>query len=212
MSEPEGAGLFDRWAKNYDTSVMDGAFPFTGYEAMLDEVVRLADARPAMRVLELGIGTGNLAGRFLQKGCPVWGIDFSAEMLARTRAKYPQIALVQADLLGDWPDALLRPPYDRIVSAYVLHEFDLASKLALLQRAVKGYLAANGSILVADIAFTTIEARSEAYDRLKIDQDEDECYWAADETLAACERAGLQATYQQISVCGGVFTFKASPQ
>jgi ubiquinone/menaquinone biosynthesis C-methylase UbiE len=101
MSEPEGAELFDRWAKNYDTSVTDGAFPFAGYEAILDEVVRLAEVRPAMRVLELGIGTGNLAGRFLQKGCPVWGIDFSEEMLARARAKYPQIALVQADLLGD---------------------------------------------------------------------------------------------------------------
>jgi hypothetical protein len=77
---------------------------------------------------------------------------------------------------------------------------------------LKGYLAANGSILVADVAFPTAMARAEAYKRLKIDRDEDECYWAADEILAVCEQAGLQATYAQISVCSGVFTFKASLQ
>jgi hypothetical protein len=35
--------------------------------------------------------------------------------------------------------------------------------------------------------------------------DEDEHYWAADETISACEQAGLRATYQQVSSCGGVF-------
>jgi len=45
-------------------------------------------------------------------------------MLAQARVRLPQAHLVQADLLAAWPLAT-RPLFDRIVAAYVLHEFDL---------------------------------------------------------------------------------------
>ena len=44
--EPEE---FDRWAAAYDQDVHSDAFPFTGYNALLDEIVRRADARPGRR-------------------------------------------------------------------------------------------------------------------------------------------------------------------
>ncbi len=208
MSQTDRTQLFDRWAQTYDAAVpsADGDFPFDGYEQILDEVVRLAGVQPSMRILDLGIGTGNLAARFLQRGCAVWGADFSAEMLAQARAKLPHVHLVQADLLGEWP-AELQLPFDRVVSAYVLHEFDLAAKISLLRRVASHHLAAGGCILVADIAFPTALAREEAAQRWADSWDQDETYWAADETIAACAEAGLQATYKQVSSCGGVFTF-----
>jgi ubiquinone/menaquinone biosynthesis C-methylase UbiE len=213
MSQTERAQLFDGWAETYDSAVSpaDGHFPFDGYEQVLDEVVRLAGVKPAMRILDLGIGTGNLAARFLQHGCAVWGADFSAEMLAQARAKLPHVHLVQADLLGEWPVAL-QLPFDRVVTAYVLHEFDLATKVSLLRRVASHHLAAGGYILVADVAFPTVLAREEAAQRWADSWDEDETYWAADETIAACAEAGLQATYQQVSSCGGVFTFAVRSQ
>lgn len=213
MSETERTQLFDRWAETYDSVVAsaDGDFPFDGYEQVLDEVVRLAGVKPSTRILDLGIGTGNLAARFVQRGCAVWGTDFSAEMLAQTRAKLPHVHLVQANLLGEWP-AELQLPFDRVVTAYVLHEFDLATKVSLLRRVASHHLAAGGCILVADIAFPTALAREAAAQRWADQWDQDESYWAADETIAACEEAGLQATYKQVSSCGGVFTFAARPQ
>ncbi|WP_457629662.1 class I SAM-dependent methyltransferase [Oceanithermus sp.] len=78
MKEPHRDGLFDTWAENYDDDIASngGAFPFDGYRDVLDEVLTLADVEPGMRVLDLGIGTGNLAARFVRQGCNVWGIDF----------------------------------------------------------------------------------------------------------------------------------------
>jgi ubiquinone/menaquinone biosynthesis C-methylase UbiE len=66
MSESDRVQLFDDWADNYDVAVTDGEFPFDGYEQVLDEVARLADVKPQMRILDLGIGTGNLAARFIR--------------------------------------------------------------------------------------------------------------------------------------------------
>jgi len=205
--------LFDTWAQHYDASLAstDGDFPFDGYERIMDEVVTLAGVRPGMRILDLGIGTGNLAQRFVQQGCEVWGVDFSAEMLAKTRLKLPQVRLVQADLLVDWP-AGIQPPFDRIVSAYVLHEFTLEAKIDVLRRATH-YLAPDGVMLVADIAFPSVAVREAAMQQLYGDLwDEDEYYWSADETITACEAAGLHATYRQMSRCGGIFIFQAKDE
>jgi putative AdoMet-dependent methyltransferase len=207
MSQSNRMQLFDNWAKNYDADVTspDNKFPHGGYDAVLDEVVRLADIKPHMQILDLGIGTGNLTARFFHKGCRVWGVDFSAEMLAKARTKLPQANLVQADLLDEWPSEL-QQLFDRVVSAYVLHEFDLETKVSLLRRIASHYLSAGGYILIADIAFPTTTDRAEASQRWANGWDEDEYYWAADEAIDACEQAGLRATYKQVSSCGGVFT------
>ena len=74
--------LFDRWSETYDRSVLDESGVHDGYDDVLETVVRAAGARPGMRVLDLGIGTGNLAWRFVALGCAVWGVDFSPAMLA----------------------------------------------------------------------------------------------------------------------------------
>lgn len=208
MNETDRTKLFDAWARRYDDAVVanDGAFPFAGYERVLDEVAAAADVTPNMRVLDLGIGTGNLAARFAERGCEVWGVDFSADMLARARAKVPGAVLVQANLLGEWP-AELRGPFDRVVAAYVFHEFDLAVKMKLLQRIISHSLAENGLILVADIAFPSVAERAEAHRRWADLWDDDEHYWAADEAIAACESLGVCAAFRRVSMCAGVFAF-----
>jgi putative AdoMet-dependent methyltransferase len=204
MSEEHRSRLFDEWAAHYDRTVgSGGSFPFGGYEKVLGEIAKLAAAGPGMRVLDVGTGTGNLAKRFAAVGCSVWGTDFSSEMLAEARAKLPQASFVRANLLGVWP-AELPQRFGRIVSAYVLHEFDLPTKISLLQQMAHHHLGDGGRIVVGDIAFPTAQAREEAHRRWGDLWDEDEHYWAADEAMAACEEARLRAQYSQISHCGGV--------
>lgn len=200
--------LFDRWAADYDRSVQeDGEFPFAGYEDVLTAVVECASVRPGMRVLDVGIGTGNLAERFVRAGCDVWGVDFSANMLEKVRQRLPQVRLVQADLARGFPEEL-HAGFDRIVSAYVLHEFNLDVKVELLREMVQDGLAANGLVVIGDVGFRTVQERQQAYLRWKELWDEQEYYWAADEAVDALSRIGLQAEYKQVSVCAGVMVIR----
>lgn len=149
MSENrEREALFDQWANGYDESVRTcRGFPFAGYEAVLDEIVRRTDPKPGQRILDLGIGTGALAHRFELLGCEVWGIDFSADMLAKANARCPTAHTLQGDLLATWPSGLPHQ-FDRIVSGYVFYEFTLADKRLLIQRALRrAWLLVGGSSL-----------------------------------------------------------------
>ena len=206
MSQQDQIQLFDDWAERYDRLVgSDDSFPHDGYEQVLDTVVNLAAARPGARVLDLGTGTGNLAERFVALGCEVWGIDFSPKMLEKARAKLPQARFVQAGLLDDWPGEL-EQRFEHIVSSYALHHFELETKLDLLQRLLRRHLATDGQVIVGDIAYPSVQIRER--ERQRGDWDEDEYYWAADETIAACAKAGLHARYRQISSCAGVFVIE----
>ena len=216
MKEPREQ-LFDEWARSYDESV-DGrsGFPFEGYERVLDGIAERARVREGMEALDLGIGTGNLSARLLERGCRVWGLDFSIQMLAKVHEKFPQIELLKADIKGDWPVDVDRR-FDRIVSAYVLHEFDLDSRTRLIEKLVCDHLVETGCVVVGDISFPTSESRDDAERRFSgtWDEekkrwegslwDEDEHYWAADETIEVLAGRGLTASYEQISFCGGVY-------
>jgi putative AdoMet-dependent methyltransferase len=205
-----GKELFDAWADNYDQLLDSGnaSISFEGYEDVLAETVLQAQVEPGMHVLDLGTGTGNLAARFLSAGCDVWGMDFSEGMLAKAREKLPGLHPVLGDLREEtWSQDLLRQ-YDRIVSAYVWHDFDLEYKLELLKRLIGHYLASQGRVVIADIAYQDQAARLQArahWGRLWSDA---EHYWAADETIAACKASGLRCDYQQVSSCAGIFVIE----
>ena len=207
MSAGDREALLADWAEHYDASVgsQDG-FPFAGYECVLQRIVQLADVQPGATVLDLGTGTGNLARRFVALGCAVWATDFSAAMLAQARSKVPQATFVRADLREEWPRAL-QQRFDRIVSGYVLHEFDLDTKVGLLDRWATDHLTPGGRIVVGDVAFPTREARAQGHQRWARAWDGEEHYWAAEEAISACRAAGLEARYVQVSCSGGVFVF-----
>lgn len=201
-SRPFPPEEFDDWATNYDRSIDERAFPFFGYTKTLDTIVQQAAPRPGLSVLDLGTGTGNLAVRFARAGCRVWATDFSEPMLARARAKFPGARFFLHDLRDPLPAGLDRS-FDRIVSAYVFHHFPLDEKIRIL-RGLLPRLAPSGCIVIGDIAFPDAASRDRVREEAGEAWDE-EFYWLANESLAALKEAGIQATYQQVSACAGVF-------
>lgn len=131
------------------------------------------------------------------QGQRVWGLDFSHKMLEEAADKLPTVRLVGADLLGELPRDW--PLFDRIVSAYVFHEFDLPTKVRLLVRLTR-LLGPGGLVVLGDLAFPNSEERDLAHQPRKEVWDQDEHYWAADEALSALAKAGLRGEYRQISI------------
>ena len=196
---------FDDMASDYDQTVSEwDGFPFDDYNTVLDAVVQEAGVQKRMAVLDLGIGTGNLAVRFVECQCDVWGIDFSEKMLAEAQKKLPGVHLIQADLLGEWPGIDRR--FHRVVSSFAFHHFDLSTKVRLLQKIATEYLISEGRIVIADIAFETRQERDEAKTRFRLDWDDTEYYWSADKAIEELTGLGLACRYKQVSACGGVFT------
>jgi len=195
---------FDDWAGTYDDSVSAGQFPFYGYRQVLAKTVEQAQARPGLSVLDLGTGTGNLALHFARLGCELWCTDFSDAMLAQARQKLPQAHFALHDLRGAWP-AGFPARFDRIVSAYVFHHFELEEKVRFVKDLVQTHLVSAGQLVIADIAFPDQAALEDLKRRLG-EQWEEEYYWIADETLPAIEQVGLKVQYAQVSSYAGIFT------
>ena len=202
--DPLSPEEFDPWAESYDHDVASqDRFPFAGYERALDMVVGRAAPKAGMSVLDIGTGTGNLALRFAERGCDLWCTDFSEAMLGRAREKLPRAHFVLHDLRRPWPAELDRR-FDRVVSAYVFHHFDLAGKVELCNALVTGRLTPGGRLVIADLSFPNDEAMA-AFARSVGELWEQEPYWLADEALPALMHAGMSVSYTQVSGCAGVY-------
>ena len=61
------------------------------------DVVELLNPQSGERILDIGSGTGHLAGRIAECGADVTGIDGSVEMVARARVAYPELNFYHID-------------------------------------------------------------------------------------------------------------------
>jgi len=212
LSPERSPELFDSWAADYDYFIKIGSesFPFLGYNDVLNRIVELANPKPGMKILDIGIGTGSLAQKFLDFNCEIWGIDFSSKMIEEAKKKVPGANLFQVDIRSKWP-ASLKVGFDRIVSAYTLHHLNLEGKIDAIKRMTNDLLQDGGHIIIGDISFSSFTARANARTRLESVWDDDEFYWAADEFKTMIDSEGLYVVYEQVSDYGGVYVVGPIP-
>lgn len=130
MSEPTHdqslADAFDGQAAKFERA------PVQSDPAALERLVQFADFPPDSLVLDAGCGPGLVAEAHLRAGHRVFGVDLSAEMVARARqrcaawgdrARFEQVSLF---------DALPVGPFGAAISRYVLHH--VADPYAFLRR------------------------------------------------------------------------------
>lgn len=196
---------FDAWAAGYDAAVsasaQAGAYPFAGYDAVLEMVFRGVMAGGCKSVLDLGFGTGALTARLYDAGLSVTGVDFSAAMCAAAQEKMPRAHLLQHDFSRGLPDALASERFDAVVCTYALHHLTDGQKLSLL-RALQAQLNPGGRIFIGDIAFPTRAALEACRKKSGDEWDEEEIYLVADELLPQLDGA----CFVPVSYCAGVLT------
>lgn len=198
---------FDLWADGYDRSVglsdEGNTYPFAGYREVLNRIYNAVLSRDNAVICDIGFGTGVLTSRLYQRGCEVWGQDFSARMLELARAKMPHAHLFQGDFSHGLVPELRGNAYDFIIAAYSLHHLTDAGKNELI-RALKPLLKPDGAILIGDVMFQT-RADLERCRRTAGDEwDDEEFYFVADELRGAIP--GME--FEPISHCAGIMTVK----
>lgn len=196
--------VFDDWAENYNDHVNEEEFPFAGYKQVLDTVASKVLARKGACVLDLGIGTGQLARRFYEAGHPVTGIDFSEEMLEIARQSMPMAELITADFMSAMPEEINGRGFDFIVMTYAFHHIPYHQQASFLSK-LSSYLNADGQILIGDILFPNQQAMQACQARYPDEWDEEEYYLIWEQLQPRLD--GLQSELIEIPPYAGVLSF-----
>lgn len=113
--------MFGQVAELYDRS--RPTYP----DALIDDLLALADVGEGRRALEVGAGTGKATRLMAARGVPVLAIEPSAEMAVvarRTCAGYPRVEIVESDFETWEPDPDLPERFGMLYSAQAWHWID----------------------------------------------------------------------------------------
>ncbi|WP_346930943.1 methyltransferase domain-containing protein [Clostridium sp.] len=195
---------FNNWARTYDKSVSEDRGElkiYKSYQKILQRVYDLADSSciDKPQVLEIGVGTGNLASKFLDKGYDIVGMDQSREMLCVAKEKYPKLKV----RIGEF----LKIPYgdryfDIIVSTYAFHHLNEEEKFIAIEEMIR-VLKSDGKIILGDLMF---ENKAEKANILKslskeqVEEIEDEYYSNIDFLKKEFERYNKNLSYEKIDM------------
>ncbi len=196
---------FDAQAVYYDQVLpneVDGFNPHLDYEQALAQTVHFVNPQPGEMGLDLGTGTGNLAGLCLKSGAKMSGVDQSWEMLQYCQTKYPQMETRLGNFLAI---PFFDHTFDFIVTSYALHHLTEDQKLLSLEE-MHRVLKPRGRLCITDLMFASEEARQAYYQILKsrgqehiISMIEDEYYADRSRLLAWLKENKYETTTKQIN-------------
>jgi bacillithiol biosynthesis cysteine-adding enzyme BshC len=146
---------YEAWAESYDERT--ARFQWSAPEFLIEAVVRYAPPKGFLRVLDVGVGTGQASVPYLEVGACVTGLDVSPSMLHQAKAKHPQFhALIEHDFNRPLSEAgLSAQSFDIILSCGALH---FAKNLAQTLSELRWVLAPGGLL-----AFTYIPPQKRSF-------------------------------------------------
>ncbi|MDF2671949.1 MAG: SAM-dependent methyltransferase [Clostridiales bacterium] len=199
---------FDNWAGEYDESIAKSkGYPFEGYYNVLAYVHNMIQINNDTKILDIGVGTGQLTYELYKKGGHVYGIDFSEKMLEFARERMPGAIFYKFNFNNGIPEEIKDLKFDYIVSSYAIHHIDDKQKLNFIKE-LKSILKYNGIIVLADVAFKTRDALKKCKEKVGNGWDNDEIYMIANEMESELRREGFLTDYVQMSSCAGILKIK----
>ena len=196
---------FDLWADGYDRAVglsyEEGSYPFAGYREVLNDIYKTVMEKPRTVILDIGFGTGTLTSKLYEKGCVVFGQDFSDRMIKLAYQKMPHAHLYKGDFSEGLVNDLKGVRYDFIIATYSLHHLDDERKVSFLNE-LKELLAPGGRILIGDVAFSDREQLERCKKEAGEGWDDEEFYFVADELM----KYFPSLAFKRISRCAGVLS------
>lgn len=154
---------FDNWAENYDNDIRMN-YPGLNFYKNYDMVIE-ATAKEAVltgnRIIEIGVGTGNLAKKIISKvdkssNLEYIGVDQSLNMLKVAKSKCTSISL----RLGTFLQLPFDEDYcDTVVTSYAFHHCNTEEKVLAI-REMDRILKKSGRIIITDLMFENMDSRN----------------------------------------------------
>lgn len=191
---------FDNQASYYDTMIRESGLGLDFYRNYDQVLARTASKVRKGVVMEIGIGTGNLAKVILDttKGIEAYiGIDQSLNMLKEARKKCQSIRLRKGDFLNLPMEA---NSCDCLVTSYAFHHCDEEEKKLAIKE-IDRVLKKNGSIIIADLMFLNQSARKQYESSCRKEEImdlEDEFFGNVDEVMDLLQLFGFVCTAEQV--------------
>ena len=192
---------FNSWADSYDEDVKvdRGALKiYENYNKVLNKVYEKSTITGEnISVLDIGVGTGNLAKKFLENNYRVVGIDQSREMLRVAKHKYPNLKVRLGEFLKiPFNDKV----FDIIVSTYAFHHLNSEEKSLAIKEMIR-VLKDNGKIVIGDLMFKNRVEEEWVLKELtevQVDEIKDEYYSYIDELESEFMKYNKKLNYENI--------------
>ena len=193
--------IFDEWVDSYDASVSGQDPEYRDVFEKYNEILSAVANKSFGTVVEFGTGTGNLTAKLIEAGHSVIGIEPNDAMRSVTAKRFPDLALINGDLL----DFEAPQKVDTFVSSYVFHHLKDNEK----EKALSTYatiLPVGGKIVFADTVFTSEEAkqaqilkeRTRGFNNVADDL-EREYYTTIPVLTESFEQAGFDVQFEQMN-------------
>ncbi|MFC1900932.1 class I SAM-dependent methyltransferase [Chloroflexota bacterium] len=155
MTDQDKKWDFDRydWLDRYDQEIWK--HQYMHYDETLSRIIEKSSVRDSDVILDIGTGTGNLAIKFLEKGCEVIGLDPSARMLEMAESKAEKWQGKYKTYLCENPFVGIPFPgqtFDTIVATFSIHHVnDDEKRLSVME--MKRVSKTDGQIIIGDFMF-----------------------------------------------------------
>ncbi len=196
----------DEEAHEYDQDIENESDPIrTGYHDLLSWVATKSNESHPKRVLDLGVGTGNLS-LLLHGFDELVCVDTSSKMIEIAQnkiGKSDQVQFKKADLLEYFNEE--NRLFDSIVSTYAIHHLTESEKDFLFSELYQS-LTIGGIVVVGDLMFKNQEEESKIFKQYRlqgnenlIDDIKDEYFWYLDSSVDFLKKIGFETFIQQFS-------------
>ncbi len=155
--------LFDKWSSTYDGYLLKSPF----YLKLVSKLIGGATIKPGARILDIGVGTGLIAGLILEMAnCEVVGIDVSPNMLSKAKIKLEKykdrVKLYEMNVC----DLKLDPnSFDAAFASFAVHHVPNEMKTAAFKK-IHDILKPSGTINFAEMV-VDVDGDERNHERLK---------------------------------------------
>lgn len=178
---------YDYLASNHDQLVINDSLTYKDYEEALNLTLQWISPIPDEVGLDIGTGTGNLAGKLMNQGVRMSGVDQSKEMLKQCNKKFPDMETKLGNFLAI---PYLDGQFDFVVSSFAFHHLTDQQKILAIHE-MRRTLKPHGRICITDLMVTNHDT--------DLPTEENKYYTSLTDLLHWFDTMGYVTKYHQIN-------------